>query len=107
MSTLPNNMSWLFVKDHTSVFITRRQGSDGYCRLSVQGPGNAARLEAFEDAVLCVEAQVALERRLVDEGFRLEAADRRRARAPRPPEGFERRRGDADGLPALGAVGRQ
>lgn len=84
--------AWLFTRGEESVRIVRVGIAGDRCRLLVNGPGTAHRVEEFPDGMTCALHQSEMERRLVADGFRLNGfSDDRRTRTGSAPP-FERRR---------------
>lgn len=84
--------AWLFTRGDDSVRLVRVALKGGRFRLLILGPGVVRRVEEVPDVMTCAMQQAELERRLVAEGFRLEAlrSDRRGTADGRPPDGDRR-----------------
>ena len=63
---------WSFARGSESVRLARLATPDGAWRLLIDGPGPEHRVEECADLLASVHQQSELERRLIEDGFRLQ-----------------------------------
>lgn len=63
---------WLFSRGAESVQVARLSVPDGSWVLLIEGPGPQHRVEECADLLASVHQQAELERRLIQDGFRLQ-----------------------------------